>query len=308
MDVEVHYYIAFLLAAKAGFGLDYTLKIAYSNQYVDDNDHIPRILGRSVKKYKYSITQIPKNLQILTLTSNKTLDAILPVFHFVPGDLQDAELKHDLIVTKRNSRVTASLRFALVMNNPYLIGIASHAFLDSWAHQNFTGTFDRINALYLNDFIISIGHSDAFFDPDAVGVIWFDPRLRESKRDNAVIFAEAIKELLAEYTLQLLHRHLDSDDMAFLSNLNVVLSYRNLNTKKRIALYDRISRKYLGLSIVPYHKYMWANSAVSIKTVGPRKSTALSLWNEGDLCSFYEAVNIFKNFILHTEGVERLLN
>jgi hypothetical protein len=40
MDVEFHYYMTYLVAAKAGFGSDDAFKIAYTSQYVDDNEMI----------------------------------------------------------------------------------------------------------------------------------------------------------------------------------------------------------------------------------------------------------------------------
>ena len=40
MDKELHYYMTYLIAAKAGFGLTDARDIAYASQYVDDNGMI----------------------------------------------------------------------------------------------------------------------------------------------------------------------------------------------------------------------------------------------------------------------------
>ncbi len=66
MDIEFHYYITYLIAAKAGFGFDDAYKIAYASQYVDDNDMILEIDKGKGSAYRNYISQTmnilkPKN-------------------------------------------------------------------------------------------------------------------------------------------------------------------------------------------------------------------------------------------------------
>ena len=81
MDIEFHYYMTFLIAAKAGFGPEDARIIAYSSQYVDDNDLIFEI---SKDKAQYYRNYISQTMNILKPKSK--LFRIYPLFHFIPGD------------------------------------------------------------------------------------------------------------------------------------------------------------------------------------------------------------------------------
>ena len=58
MDIEFHYWVTAFLAKNAGFSEDETEIIAYSSQYVDDNDVNFEIEDRSTGKvYRNYISQ-----------------------------------------------------------------------------------------------------------------------------------------------------------------------------------------------------------------------------------------------------------
>lgn len=148
MDIEFHYYITYLIAARAGFSPDDSYLLAYSSQYVDDNDIIFEVNIDSEDYYSNYISQT-KNI----LKPKKKLFRIYPLFHFVPGEpfVNSARRKegklHYLNTTPDSKNARKILKSAFTSENIYRIGIASHAYADTWAHQNFVGYYDDFNAI-----------------------------------------------------------------------------------------------------------------------------------------------------------------
>ena len=117
------------------------------------------------------------------------------------------------------------LHKALNSSDPYWIGIASHAYADTWAHQNFTGMKDPYNcvhAYYVNNttkaqdntrkigryginHILSqgniphTGHLDVLNLPDIVNGTWYDYRLKRIQVKNNKRFIAAAKNLFLMY-------------------------------------------------------------------------------------------------------------
>ena len=57
MDIEFHYYMTYLIAAKAGFGAKDALTIATACYYVDDNDMVLQIDQGMASGYSNYISQ-----------------------------------------------------------------------------------------------------------------------------------------------------------------------------------------------------------------------------------------------------------
>jgi hypothetical protein len=74
----------------------------------------------------------------------------------------------------------------------------THAFVDTWAHQNFIGWFDDYNAIGSNS-IPDIGHADALHHPDWVGHRWNDQRLSNPDIDNISRFLAAARKTYAHF-------------------------------------------------------------------------------------------------------------
>src|SRR5580693_1115501 len=80
MDIEFHYYMTYLIAARAGFAPPDAAIIAQSAQEIDDN-HIPiRVNAGTPFAYDSVISQ---TMDILHPRHNMK---IYPIFHFIPGD------------------------------------------------------------------------------------------------------------------------------------------------------------------------------------------------------------------------------
>ncbi|MFW6025789.1 MAG: DUF6765 family protein [Candidatus Woesearchaeota archaeon] len=82
MDIEFHYYVTYLTAVKAGLKPKDAFIIAYSSQYVDDNDIRFEIEGESNYQNFLSQTFDIKKPQ-------KKLQRIYPLFHFIPGEVEE---------------------------------------------------------------------------------------------------------------------------------------------------------------------------------------------------------------------------
>jgi hypothetical protein len=203
MDIEFHYWITGIIAREAGFDEDEARIIAYSSQFVDENDVSVTVEDKaSGEKYVNFITQ---TLNILKPKSE--LLRVYPIYHFIPGHPEAATArrrdgKMHLFNTTPNSRFANEiLKNAFEAEEEvrlYRIGIATHGYVDSWAHQNFTGWHESFNAVGLNP-IPNIGHADAQHHPDWVGHRWLDDRLVDGEINNNHRFLSASKALFRHY-------------------------------------------------------------------------------------------------------------
>ena len=211
MDIEFHYYITAFLAYEAGFSKQEAEIIGYSAQYIDDNDVIYKIKDQT--NNNYYVNYISQTLNILK--PKRELMRIYPVFHFIPGDLDMAlNLRNDnkahLLNTTPNSKYAN-----IIMDNAfstieylrlYRIGIASHSYIDTWAHQNFVGCYSKFNHMK-GDFKPNIGHADAESHPDWVAHKWQDTRLNNSEISNLERFNLAAKHLFKKYCQYQINYH-----------------------------------------------------------------------------------------------------
>jgi hypothetical protein len=108
---------------------------------------------------------------------------------------------HRLNTTPANQVASELLDEALQSSGEtrlHRIGIATHAFADTWAHQNFVGWYDYFNNIAL-DPKPDIGHADAEHHPDWVAHRWDDDRLVDGEIDNTIRFLEAAEAIYAHY-------------------------------------------------------------------------------------------------------------
>ena len=108
---------------------------------------------------------------------------IYPIFHFIPGDPNSPTAKrkdgkkHPMNTTPNSKNAKYFFQKAIENKNLYHIGIATHAYADTWAHQNFVGMEDKFNALPMWGILPNIGHADARHEPDKIDNTWTDRRL-----------------------------------------------------------------------------------------------------------------------------------
>jgi len=174
MDKEFHYHIVGVIARQAGFTDEEALTIAHASQLVDDNDALCTIHDKNPDdEYEVYISQ---TMDILK--PKRELMRIYPIFHFLPGNplafsarRSDGKM-HILTTTPGNDLARKVMKAARNDKSPHQLhrlGVAAHAFADTWAHQNFVGWYDGINGDDMN-LLPNIGHADFIHHPDWVAI------------------------------------------------------------------------------------------------------------------------------------------
>jgi len=203
MDTEFHYYITGIIAHAAGFTQKDAALIAWASEFTDENDEVIKVQDR-VTNQSYT-NYISQTMNILK--PKHKLMRIYPVFHFVPGEpdlpsTRRADGKMHILNTTPDGGLAGEwLDEALKVTSetrPYRIGIATHAYADTWAHQNFVGWYDYFNNIAL-DPKPDIGHADAEHHPDWVAHRWDDSRLVEGEVNNTERFLSAAKCVYDRY-------------------------------------------------------------------------------------------------------------
>jgi len=277
MDIEFHYYITYLVAARAGFAPQQASVIAYASQYVDDNDIIHEI---NVGFDSYYSNYISQTINIFK--PKRKLLRIYPLFHFIPGEpmaesarRKDGKL-HYLNTTPNSMNAQSVLRAALDSGDLYRLGIAVHACVDTWAHENFVGYFDEMNALkglLEKANVALIGHAAAKHDPDRIGVVWHDCRLvsERGKRNNLELFLSAAGCLFVELRKYLAPNTTDDDLLGARDELvrdirKAVgqIDQDNKRVEDRIARYRKLALKseYGGCVLPRYDEDSWFDQAI----------------------------------------------
>jgi hypothetical protein len=203
MDTEFHYYMTGIIAKAAGFSDDEAKTIATASEYVDENDVCLKIEDKSGGvAYENYISQTMNILK-----PKRTLMRIYPVFHFVPGEPMDERAsRHDgkmhlLNTTPDNEIANKMLDLSFKASEDtrlFRIGIATHAYADTWAHQNFVGWYDFFNDINL-DVKPDIGHANAEHHPDWPAHRWVDARLVNDGIDNTDRFLDAAEKIYGKY-------------------------------------------------------------------------------------------------------------
>lgn len=289
MDIEFHYYITYLIAVKAGFSVTEATTIAHSSQYIDDNDIRFEIDKGKSTAYRNYISQTMNILK-----PKMKLMRIYPIFHFIPGDpkaktawRKDGKL-HWLNTTPNSDNANRIIDMALVSGDLHRIGIAAHGYVDTWAHQNFTGYYDEFNAMAgtLNQAIPNIGHADARHNPDWPALVWKDTRLLNERVDNKVRFLEAAGHLYRKF-IQFVDPSV-SDESIVITQHELITDLdkniggcdqANARTTERIGRYEMASLKacYGGSRITPYDSESWFEEVVNENVRGLRDKSDFSL-------------------------------
>lgn len=323
MDIEFHYYITYLIAAKAGLEPDLAFKVAYASQYVDDNDMILEVNKGKASAYRNYISQTMNILK-----PKKKLFRIYPLFHFVPGDpnsesafRKDGKM-HWLNTTPNNKNANDIFDAAIKTKDPYRIGVACHTLADTWAHQNFVGYFDEFNGVDspLGSLTPNIGHADVQHNPDWPALVWRDKRLLSEQRDNKKIFLDAAKHIFLKLAKMKSPKSkaatLQKRAGELIDDLDKAIGERDQSNKKsgeRIARYRQLSATadYGDKELPEYDVDLWLEQALNENVRGLRDRSDFTLarfdpfqdvytWKKGnyqqsDWYCFQEAVKSHQN-------------
>lgn len=312
MDIEYHYYITFIIALRAGFGKEQAYKIAYSSQYSDDNDTSYKINEGQEDVYENYISQTID----ITKPQEERL-RIYPIFHFMPGtsdeiwqsspDRKDGKI-HLLNTIPNNQNAGTLLSDALQSGNLYRIGIATHMFADTFAHQNYVGFKDEFNAMkgFLQGLLPNIGHADAKHNPDIPNLIWNDTRLTSKYRlrINKEIFLSATRCIFNQYCSVLKPPDADATKSLLLADIgNAIGNEAEADTNKMRSQRLTTYKELLKDSLIEYNEDDWFDEAVRYEsdplTIGTSEHKTLYFWEDGYRKSnwyfFQEAVREHQN-------------
>jgi hypothetical protein len=283
MDTEFHYYMTGIIAKAAGFTEHEAKTIATASEYVDENDVSLTVEDRSGgEPYQNYISQTMNILK-----PKRKLMRIYPVFHFVPGDpmcecarRRDGKM-HLLNTTPGNEIAERLFDLAFKASEEtrlYRIGIATHAYADTWAHQNFIGWYDFFNDISL-DIKPDIGHANAEHHPDWPAHRWEDARLVDDRIDNTERFlaaAESVYDKYKKYNRQN-GRKPDTGWKTLSGRLALAMGESfsgslNYHRDERIKRYSELA-PWLG----DFDESEWFRDAIDIKVRGLRDSDSLVL-------------------------------
>ncbi|MBC8376630.1 MAG: hypothetical protein H8E26_11350 [FCB group bacterium] len=214
MEKDFHFYVTYALAYKAGFSSQESRNIAYSSQYLDDNNESQYPRDDGPPEFPFGIRTstgffrpiMTQSMSVKSLVYEIQKFVYVP-FHFLPGDNNrpiNGELnKYSTTPDSKNARDV--LRSALKTKNPYRIGIAVHTYADTWSHQNFTGYEEDWNSVFhwrnpFRSIAPNIGHSDVGHLPDEISSSWNDYRLEKPyrSRNNKKNALQACKRIFQE--------------------------------------------------------------------------------------------------------------
>lgn len=271
MDIEFHYYMTYLIATKAGIKPENALTLAHTCQLTDDNDKIYEIsMDSKSTPYRNFISQT------IDITKPKdTLFRIYVLFHFIPGEpkaIPNARkdgLMHCLNTTPASQNATDMLDAALKTQDWYRIGIACHAFADTFAHQNFVGYYTAFNGLGgpVEKITPDIGHADARHAPDWPALIWEDERLLTEQVENCPRFLEAARALfkkLAAFTGVASPQTLEKELLEELKESIGEQDDMNHLVDERTGRYTALAGKstFGGIPLPDYDQHFWIDEAV----------------------------------------------
>ena len=159
MQVDMHYYATYAIAKAAGFPDEHAEIIAYASQYVDDatsNENAEH--GDRGRLTTFSTAHhLPQSAATMaeTLVRQEPEDQrkIWVVNHFIPGGVGESFEEKALCV--EDSEVARTMfkehvEFAKTRYSSFglhLLGIASHAYMDTFSHYDFSGFSSKYNRI-----------------------------------------------------------------------------------------------------------------------------------------------------------------
>src|ERR1035437_9480501 len=277
MDIEFHYYMTYLIAARAGFKPDEAKVIAHAAQSVDDN-HIPvKLKDQNGVEYENSLSQ---TMDILRPHEDAL---IYPIFHFIPGDpkaltARRTDGQESTMVTTPDSALADEMIDAAVRSKDrYRSGVSAHGYVDTWAHQNFVGGRDTFNEFVtafwerVEQMLLAVGHAHAKHMPDWPALVWKDTRLVDSTVDNRARFLDAagclLKKFLGQTKPNLSLDQINQEVASLRADLDADIGPRddeNVRSGIRIANFTNrgMQKGYGGVEIPPYVTGTWFAEAI----------------------------------------------
>ena len=154
MQIDFHHGVTYIVARLAGFDHQAAHIIAYAAQYVDDATNSGLIHFDNGIEFNH-ISSAHKLLDYRNFRQLAHHQVWIP-FHFLPGNggLPTGQSPEgpciNKLICRPNSYVAQDMlseciRQRHATHGLYRLGIAMHVYVDTWSHQGFTGTNDKVN-------------------------------------------------------------------------------------------------------------------------------------------------------------------
>ena len=148
MNIDFHYGVIYAVSRLAGLAQNQAEVVAHACQYVDDastNGILKFVDGESYERFASAHELFDyKNL------NNDQNRVIWAPFHFLPGG--DGNTLEEKAICKPNSNIAKEMMRRAIDGRPaenglHRLGISLHVYVDTWAHQGFSGISSKHNAV-----------------------------------------------------------------------------------------------------------------------------------------------------------------
>lgn len=151
MQIDFHLGVTYVLARMSGFSPFEANTIASSSQYVDDAVESGKILFSNRSAYQFEASA-HKMLDYRNFEELANHHVWIP-FHFIPGnDVRSSQVDSlvQKLICRPNSAIAQDILKSCIANfdrnfGYHLLGVTTHAYVDTWAHQGFAGLTSEVN-------------------------------------------------------------------------------------------------------------------------------------------------------------------
>jgi hypothetical protein len=254
MNAEFHYYSIYFLCLRSGMPEGRCADIAFASQYVD-NAILAYDFDDDGFAYRGRVTQN------YVFWNEETFRTVYLPFHFVPGEIETARRERvdasasRWTVTPDSPLAKELLVAALRTGDDFRIGIALHAYADTWAHQHFSGRIEKSNIVDPSSPLPPAGHLQALRSPDDAAGRWTDARLLPelARVDNGARFRAAARRIY-RYLRTYLRLGFEEEELV-LDELSAAWARYPGDMKARIASFT------VDLDVPPYEKRSYLTAA-----------------------------------------------
>ncbi|MGD2185309.1 MAG: hypothetical protein PVI71_04235 [Desulfobacterales bacterium] len=154
MKIDAHYYAILAFARACGFCKENAYQIAYASQFVDDakinlmflkkdaeTDIEHDIIGD--KHFLVNMATCHSYTRVKTFNYDAMIHNTC-AFHFVPG-CNGEKFSEKLRCAEDSEVIQRILNQAVEQADPIKLGIALHAYADTFSHQDFSGLLSKVN-------------------------------------------------------------------------------------------------------------------------------------------------------------------
>lgn len=343
MQIDMHYFGTFAMAYAAGFEVKDAHIIATSAQMVDDNSNTGFNLlrpGEAVFGVATAHHPLDAGQRAVELLKSDDSRIIWVPFHFLPGN--QGETFEERLICRQDSDVAQKMMdyyssTAVVDSHKthalHLMGVAAHAYADTFSHYGFSGIPSRLNhvdmstvrldeclsttlletiKLKASDFIemftggladnVGLGHGSVATFPDRPYLKWSYtlPNGKKLVRDNRATFLKGCEQLHFYFT-KFCSAYYRNDKQVKVSFEEIrpvvsdILSIAGNCDQRKSGWIDAIQSGKIGLAVEfpVYSATRWIDYLLGCEKLETKPGTVTS-----DGYNFFAASDYHRNYVL----------